>query len=335
MSMSQTSPATTSVIPALEWAPVIGGAIAAAAISFVLLTFGAAVGLTLTSPWPNAGASAVAVAIVVGFWMMVVQAGSFAAGGYLAGRMRTAHMESSLPEGQFRDSAHGFLVWGLGVVFGAALLGLTGLSALKTTAQSTALVAGGAASGAAAKGTENALATGPVDYAVDYVFRPAGTASSQTPAPAAGSATVPAAGAAATEPTPMPAPVVATVRTSGTAQSPSAEDRAEVARIFTQTIRNQELTARERDYLTQVVVRRTGMPEADAQKRVDEAVNEAKNLEIKAREAADKARKAALLTGFLTAVSLLLGAAAASAGASLGGRHRDEGDALFFGRRFW
>ena len=43
MSISQTSPATTSVIPALEWAPVIGGAIAAAAISFVLLTFGAAV----------------------------------------------------------------------------------------------------------------------------------------------------------------------------------------------------------------------------------------------------------------------------------------------------
>lgn len=326
MSLSQTSPGTTSVIPALEWAPIIGGAIAAAAISFVLLTFGAAVGLTLTSPWPNAGASAVAVAIVVGFWAMVVQAGSFAAGGYLAGRMRTARMESSLPEGQFRDGAHGFLVWGLGVVFGAALLGLTGLSALKTTAQSTALVAGGAASGVAAKGTENALATGPVDYAVDYVFRPAGTAPAQTAAPAAGSAAAPA--------DQMPAPAV-TARTSVATQSPSSEDRAEVARIFTQTIRNQELTARERDYLTQVVVRRTGMPEADAQKRVDEAVNEAKNLEIKARAAADKARKAALIAGFLAAVSLLLGAAAAAAGASLGGRHRDEGDALFFGRRFW
>lgn len=327
MSMSPNSTAPVSLIPALEWAPIIGGAIAAAAISFVLLTFGAAIGLTLTSPWPNAGASALAVAIVVGLWAVAVQASSFAAGGYLAGRMRTARSESMLPEGRFRDGAHGFLVWGLGVVFGAVLLGLTGLSALKTTAQSTALVAGGAASGAAAKGTENALATGPVDYAVDYIYRPApstGTApASATTAPAP-------VGATATEQTAAPSPA-----RSSTTTSPSQEDRAEVARIFTQTIRNQELTGRERDYLTQVVVRRTGMPEADAQKRVDEAVNEAKNLEIKARAAADKARKAALISGFLAAASLLLGAAAASAGASLGGRHRDEGDALFFGRRFW
>src|SRR5436190_8412236 len=156
MSMTQTTPAatTTALIPALEWAPVFGGAVAAAAISFVLLTFGAAIGLTLTSPWPNEGASLVAVAIVVGFWTILVQAGSFAAGGYLAGRLRTVRLESALPEGQFRDGAHGFLVWGLGVVFGGVLLGLTGLSALKTTAQSTALVAGGAASGVAAKGTE-------------------------------------------------------------------------------------------------------------------------------------------------------------------------------------
>lgn len=314
MAISQTSPVVT--LPTLEWAPVIGGAIAAAAISFVFLTFGGAVGLTLTSPWPNAGASAITVAIVIGVWVMAVQAGSFAAGGYLAGRLRTARLESTQPEGQFRDGAHGFLVWALGVVFGGVLLGLTGLSALKTTVQSTAMVAGGAASGASAKATENALATGPVDYAVDYIYRPAGTPSSPAAAATPGSVT-PATGA------------------SAATQSPSAEDRAEVARVFTQTIRNQELTARERDYLTQVVVRRTGMPEADAQKRVDEAVNEAKNLEIKAREAADKARKAALIAGFLAAVSLLVGAAAASAGASLGGRHRDEGDVLFFGRRFW
>ena len=294
MTMTHTMPVTTTgPIPALEWAPIIGGAIAAAAISFVLLTFGAAIGLTLSSPWPNRGVSAVTVAIVVGFWTLLVQAGSFAAGGYLAGRMRTTTMESARPEGQFRDGAHGFLVWALGVTFGAVLLGLTGLSALKTAAQSTAMVAGGAASGATASGT---LATGPVDYAVDYLFRSGPKAS---------------------------------------AQGATAEERTEAARIFTQTIRNQELTARERDYLAQVVARRTGLPEAEAQKRVDEAVNEAKTLEIKAREAADKARKSALITGFLLAASLLLSAAAAAAGASLGGRHRDEGDALFMGRRFW
>lgn len=325
MAVTQTTPVTTVAVPGVEWAPIFGGAIAAAAISLVLLTFGAAVGLTMTSPWPNAGASAIAIAFVVGAFGIAVQVGSFAAGGYLAGRMRTARLESTVPEGQFRDGAHGFLVWGLGVVFGAVLLGLTGMSALKTTAQSTAMVAGGAASGVAAKGTENALATGPVDYAVDYLFRPA-----PAPAPAQGSA------AAAAQPTQTGIPAAPVgQQPSGSVQSPSAEDRAEASRIFTQVIRNQELTARERDYLGQVVVRRTGLPEAEAQKRVDEAVNEAKNLEIKARAAADKARKAALIAGFLTAASLLLSAGAAAAGASLGGRHRDEGDVLFFGRRFW
>jgi hypothetical protein len=200
------------------------------------------------------------------------------------------------------------------------LLGLTGLSALKTATQSTAMVAGGAASGVAAKGAENALATGPVDYAVDSIFRPG---------PATASAN--AAGGA----TPLGQDVQATSRNAGSPQSPTAEDRAEVSRIFASSIKNQEFSGRDRDYLTQVVVRRTGMPEADAQKRVDEAVNQAKDLEIKARQAADKARKAGLIAGFLAAAALLLSAAAASAGASLGGRHRDEGGALFFGHRFW
>ncbi len=326
MSMTQTSPAGTAVIPSLEWAPIIGGSIAAAAISFVALTFGASIGLTMTSPWPNAGVSAVTVAIVVGFWSAIVQAGAFAAGGYLAGRMRTAKMDSTFDEGQFRDGAHGFLVWALGLVFGAALLGLTGLSALKTTVQSTAMVAGGAASGAAAKGTENALATGPVDYAVDYVFRPG---PNSAPATAAAPGATPLGQDASSQ-----APAL-TQRNSAASQSPTAEDRAEVSRIFASSIKNQEFTGRDRDYLTQVVVRRTGVQEAEAQKRVDEAVNEAKTLELKAREAADKARKAALIAGFLAAAALLLSAAAASAGASLGGRHRDKGGALFFGSRFW
>jgi hypothetical protein len=326
--MTQTYPASASTAavverrPSLEWGPVFGGAIAAAAIAFLLLTFGAAIGLTMTSPWPHEGVSATTVAMVVGLWAVLVQIGAYAAGGYLAGRLRTARAESAIPEGQFRDGAHGFMAWALGVVFSTVLVGLTGMSALNTAAQSTAMVAGGAASGAAAKGTEAALATGPTDYAVDYIFRPA-------PAGGAPAGSAPAAAPAAPGATPAP-------MTAGTAQPVSAEERAEVGRIFSQTIRNREFTARERDYLTQVVVRRTGMPQPEAQKRVDEAVTEARNLEVKAREAADKTRKAALLAGFLAAASLLISAGAAAAGASLGGRHRDEGRSPeFFGSRFW
>ena len=42
----------------LEWGPVILGALGATAISVVLLTFGAALGLSILSPYPYAGISA-------------------------------------------------------------------------------------------------------------------------------------------------------------------------------------------------------------------------------------------------------------------------------------
>jgi hypothetical protein len=59
------------------------------------------------------------------------------------------------------------------------------------------------------------------------------------------------------------------------------------------------------------------LPEADAQNRVDAAVNEARDLEIKAREQADKARRAAIVTGFIAAASLLISLVAACCCASI------------------
>ena len=104
----------------LEWGPILAGAIAAAALSFLLLTFGGPVGLSLTSPWPGTGAKLWVVALALAWWMVLVQIGSFAAGGYLAGRMRSRWMDSRSSEGAFRDSTHGFMVWAVGV-FGAFL----------------------------------------------------------------------------------------------------------------------------------------------------------------------------------------------------------------------
>ena len=112
--------------------------------------------------------------------------------------------------------------------------------------------------------------------------------------------------------------------------------RSESNRIITATIRNREFTERDRDYLVRVVQSRTGLPEAEAQKRVDAAINEARDLEIKARQAADKARKAAVITGFIAAASLLISLAVAVFTAGIGGRHRNEGRTpLFYGHRFW
>src|SRR5688572_14148258 len=96
--MAQPIPGVASAVrtPYLDWGPVLGGAIGAAALSFLFLTFGGAIGLSITSPWPNTGASAVTVAIVVGLWMAIVQIISFAAGGYLAGRLRASWVDSTL-----------------------------------------------------------------------------------------------------------------------------------------------------------------------------------------------------------------------------------------------
>ena len=41
----------------LSWGAIIAGGLCAAAISFVLLTFGSAIGLSAVSPWPNTGLS--------------------------------------------------------------------------------------------------------------------------------------------------------------------------------------------------------------------------------------------------------------------------------------
>lgn len=297
--------AVTRTTPYLEWGPIFAGAIAAAAISFLLLSFGAAVGLTLTSPWPNTGARLWVVALALAWFALAVQIASFAAGGYLAGRMRRPWVESP-GESEFRDNVHGLMVWAVGVLFGALLLGLTSGAALRTATQSAATIAGGAASGAT---NAAVLSTTPADYATDLLLRSEVNTAGQSPV---------------------------TQTTPAQRDSNDQAVRAEAGRIFTATIRNREFSARDRDYLVRVVQSRTGLPEAEAQRRVDAAVNEARDFEVKIRDQADKARKAAVITGFIAAVSLLISLAVACFAAGMGGRHRNEGRTpLFYGHRFW
>jgi hypothetical protein len=108
----------------IHWGPVIAGALVAAAVSFVLMTFASAIGLMIVSPSPSWRDTSVWLAILSGFWIIVVTVGSFALGGYLAGRVRSS-WKATVDEVEFRDGAHGLLVWALGVVLGAALLWAT------------------------------------------------------------------------------------------------------------------------------------------------------------------------------------------------------------------
>jgi hypothetical protein len=116
-----------------------------------------------------------------------------------------------------------------------------------------------------------------------------------------------------------------------------SELRPSLVRIFVDNLAASSLPPRERTYLAALVSAQTGMAQADADKRADEAFAEAKNAETKARLAADKARKATALAAFLAAATLAVGCATACAAAGIGGRHRDEQTEirLFGTKRFW
>ena len=100
--------------------------------------------------------------------------------------------------------------------------------------------------------------------------------------------------------------------------------RAEATRILTAGIRNGDVPAADKTYLAQLVAARTGLSQADAEKRVDDVIAKAKAAETKARQIADATRKAGSYLSIFIAVSMLIGAFIAAAAAALGGRHRDE-----------
>jgi hypothetical protein len=294
--MTQTAPTASTAVPTsvtgrpagfVEWGPVLAGALSAAAIAFVLYGFGSTIGLSLVSPWPNSGLPAKVVAALAVFWAMASQIGSFLAGGYIAGRMRTRWSDAPSHEAEFRDGVHGLLVWALGVVIGAGLLIATANSLVRSGAELGARVAGGAASAASAD---------PLGYYADVLLRqPPANAGAPPPAPAA-----------------------------------VADSRDEVLRMLQRSVVSGKVSDADRSYLAMLVSQRSGLAPPQAQKRVDETLAEANRA---TREAADTARRGAILTGLVTAVSLFISLAAAWWAAQQGGSHRDKSiNATLFAR---
>ena len=99
---------------------------------------------------------------------------------------------------------------------------------------------------------------------------------------------------------------------------------AQATRILANGIQNGDVPPADRTYLAQLVAAKTGIAPADAQKRVDDTIASTKDAEIKARQAADAARKATATFAIFTALSLLIGAFVACAAAAYGGNIRDE-----------
>jgi hypothetical protein len=256
----------------IHWGPVIAGAIVAAAVWSVLMAFAAAVGMMIASPSPTWRDTSVWLALLSGLWIIVVTAGSYALGGYLAGRVRSS-WKAGPDEVEFRDGAHGLLVWALGVILSIALLWATA-------------AAHSALSNATAQPGEAAGAPSFLAYELDRLFR------------------------------------------SDRRLDPVSQDvRTEASRVLMKGTGRQEMPSDDRAHLVRVVAGATGLPPADAERRVVQVLAEA-------RASTAQARRSAVILGFATAAALAAAAAAAWFAAGEGGKHRDGEFAppLRFGR---
>ena len=184
----------------------------------------------------------------------------------------------------FRDTAHGFLAWAFATLIGATALGPT-----------TAYLANGVTTGVVAQATQ---ASNPSEIYVDKLFRTASTPASATGTQTSGDASAP------------------TGAPSGMPNS-SDPDRPQTLRLWTAGFHNNgDLSSSDRAYLAQLVAAHTGISWADAEKRVNSVV-------IDAKTAADNARRNAAQLSFWLTAALLFGALSASLAAAEGGTLRD------------
>jgi hypothetical protein len=288
-----------------SWSAAIAGAIAAIAVTFIIAALGSGIGLPFASPY-SSGLSATGLTVAAAVWLVMAQAFGFATGGYLAGRLRSPAFDGVLGERTFRDAAQGFMVWAIGVVAMLVVAGLLGLYAVGTTAQVASGLAssfaGPGQSGASSSAAGRTSAMPAVEYFVDAMFRPA-----------------PGSSVAGGGQAPNTAP--ATVGAGAGAQpSLSPETRAEVNLILARSVAQGRLDDADKAYLAQLVSARTGLPPDEAQRRVTETENKARDS---AKDVADKATKTGAYLSFWTFLSLLFGAVAATLAGMLGGQLRD------------
>ena len=107
----------------VSWPAIAAGAIGAAALSLVLASLGAGLGLSVISPWPDSGVSTTTFKVGAGIYLCCTAVMASAVGGYLAARLRTKWIGIHTNEVFFRDTAHGFLAWGFATVLLASVLG--------------------------------------------------------------------------------------------------------------------------------------------------------------------------------------------------------------------
>jgi hypothetical protein len=245
----------------LQWTPVIAGALAATALSLILVTFAAAVGLGVSSTAPTWRDASAALWLLSGIYLILQAIVSFALGAYIAGRLRRPLVAGPSEQVETRDGLHGLTVWAVAVVLGATVAAFVAAAAVNRPSPATA----------------NGSAAEPLlSYELDRLFRSA-------------------------------------------RRPPNVDlrsERAEAGRILLTSSGHGGVSTEDRAYLVQLVGSATGLAPADAERRVDNGI-------ANARTALNRSRRSTIILAFSLATALLLGAVAAWAAACAGGRHRD------------
>ena len=283
---------------------IIAGAFVAIATTLILFALGSGLGFASVSPWADRGVGATTFTIAAAIWLIVMQWVSAGLGGYIAGRLRTRWIGTHVHEIFFRDTAHGLVTWSVATVAIAALVASSVSSGVSGGLHAASSIAAGGAQGALQGATLQSAMGGasgsPWGYGVDKLFR-----SSGTPGGMSGSAGM-------------------TGNAGMMGDTRGNDPRMEAGRIMANALATGAVPDADRTYLASIVAARTGVTDADAQKRVDDFIAGAQEIEAKVKADADAARKAAAEVAIYTALSMLIGAFIASVAAALGGRLRDE-----------
>jgi hypothetical protein len=269
---------------AVSWNAVFAGAAAAAALSLILLILGTGLGLSSVSPWSSARISATTFGVLTILWITITQVVASGMGGYLAGRLGSGWSTVKRDEVYFRDTAHGFLAWALASLLTAALLTSAVSSIIGGTAKLGAAAAISPSSTIKLPDSDDAQAA----YFLDTLFR----------------------------------------GTTATASAQSKSDlMVEVSHIFSNAMPSDSISVADTQYIAEVITQRTGLSQAAAEKRVmdtfDRLKTKSAELQMNAKAAANKARKASAYAALWLFISLLMGAFAASYLATYGAKRRD------------
>jgi len=262
----------------VSWGAILAGSFTAAAVSLIVVAFGVGAGLSVVSPWAGEGISATTASWSAGLFLVVVSMIASTFGGYITGRLRHSWDEVHVHERFFRDTAHGFVAWAFATVLTVTVLAGAGTHLL-AAASAGAIPAAGA--GAAQAAGNNG------DIYVDRLLRAGPQANASTNSPATGTS------------------------------ADQAATRAELIRVIAPATRKGgDVSPDDRAYAARVIAARTGLPQAEAEQRVNQTIAQAK-------EATDQARRAAAKFSLWVAISLLAGALSGSLAAAEGGKLRN------------